>query len=172
LAGLFFIKEEVEEMEIEYRDYDILNYPTPDISVLAYAGIWVLIVLGFAISLMMFPEFTKWLFSYHTPNRDEVKPQPREFVRERSRGEFGFNKYNCVSEEMIYHEVDEEPMYIPPPVIEKTTDSSVIKDAVDALATLGYKKTESKRLVNAACEGGVFTDAAELVKATMSRTNV
>ena len=159
-------------MDIEYRDYDILNYPAPAISVMAYAGNWVLIVLGFAISIMMFPEFAKWLFSYHTPKSNEVKPQPREFVEENPRGEFGFNKYNCVSEEMIYHEVDEEPMYIPPPVIEKTTNPSVIKDAVDALATLGYKKTEAKNLVNTACNGRIFTDVSELLKATMSRTNV
>ena len=49
---------------------------------------------------------------------------------------------------------------------------SVIKDAVDALATLGYKKTEAKNLVNTACNGRIFKDVSELLKATMSRTNV
>ena len=156
----------------EYRDYDIFNYPTPDMSVLSYAGIWCLILLGFFLSLMMFPEFTKWLFSYHVPNDNKAKPEPRRRMEPSSRGEFGFNKYNCVSEEVMYYEVDDEPMYIPEPIVEERTDLSVITDAVDALVTLGYKKTQAKKLVADACNGVVFTDAGELVKATMMRSNI
>ena len=84
--------------------------------------------------------------------------------------EFGFGKYACVEEEPVYEPV--ETVYEPAQTPKPQTDSSIIQDAVDALVTLGYKKTQAKKLVADACNDIVFTDAGELVKATMMRSNI
>ena len=65
-----------------------------------------------------------------------------------------------------------ETVYEPVEVPKPKTDSSIIQDAVAALVTLGYKKTQAKKLVVDACNGVVFTDVGELVKATMTRSNI
>jgi len=126
----------------------------------------------------MFPSVTKVMFSADMDERRDIKkrkmllkmqqPQRQKPSTER---EFGFRKFACVEEEPAYEPV-ETAVYKPVEVSKPKTDSSIIEDAVSALVAIGYKKTESKKLVNAVCNDGVFTDAVELVKATMSRTNV
>ena len=84
--------------------------------------------------------------------------------------EFGFGKYGCVEEEPVYEPV--ETVYKPVQTPKPQTDSSIVQDAISVLVPLGYKKTEAKKLVVSASDGMVFTDVGELIKATMSRTNV
>jgi len=54
----------------------------------------------------------------------------------------------------------------------EVTDSKIIEEAIGGLCSLGFSKTESKKVVNRACDGRVFTDAEELIKATLNRSNV
>lgn len=125
----------------------------------------------------MFPSVAKVLFSADIEERRAIKrrkmllkmqqPQRRQPNTER---EFGFRKFACVEEEPIYEPV--ETVYEPAQTPKPQTNSSIIQDAISVLVTLGYKKTEAKKLVVSASDGVVFTDIGELVKATMSRTGV
>ena len=98
-----------------------------------------------------------------------LKMQQPQIPRNTER-EFGFRKFACVEEEIAYEPM--ETVYEPVEVPKPRTNSSIIQDAVDALVTLGYKKTQAKKLVADACNDVVFTDAGELVKATMMRSNI
>jgi hypothetical protein len=126
----------------------------------------------------MFPSVAKVLFSADIEERRAIKrrkmllkmqqPQRRQPNTER---EFGFRKFACVEEEIVYEPV-EVPVSKSLNTPEPQTDSSIVQDAISALVILGYKKTEAKKLVVGASNGVVFTDVGELVKATMSRTGV
>jgi len=163
---------------------NILNYPVPDMSVYSVAFIWFLIVLGFGVMLFVFPNFFMHLFSVRqTPTR-EKREEVESMSQTHSSPEYGYGygKYRCVDDE-VYDEVvyEAEPPVkraakppakppVKPPV--KITDSKVIEEAIGGLCSLGFSKTESKKVVNRACDGRVFTDAEELIKATLNRSNV
>ena len=126
----------------------------------------------------LFPSVAKVMFSADMDERRAIKrrkmllkmqqPQRQQPNTER---EFGFRKFACVEEEAVYESV-EIPVRKSLKTPEPQTDSSIVQDAISALVTLGYKKTEAKKLVVSASNGVIFTDVGELVKATMSRTNV
>ena len=147
------------------------EYSLPDVSPLTVffttIGIYVLFLLGFIVV----PNFMSVLFSLnHDKQYQRVQLRQYDTPERSSEREFGFRKFECVEEEAIYEPM--ETVYEPVEVPKPRTDSSIIQDAVDALVTLGYKKTQAKKLVADACNGAVFTDAGELVKATMMRSNI
>ena len=131
---------------------------------------------GTLIFFYMFPSVAKVMFSADIEERRDIKKrkmflkmQQPQIPRNTER-EFGFRKFACVEEEIAYEPM--ETVYEPVEVPKPRTNSSIIQDAVDALVTLGYKKTQAKKLVADACNDVVFTDAGELVKATMIRSNI
>ena len=147
------------------------EYSLPDVSPLTVffttIGIYILFLLGFVVV----PNFMSVLFSLnHHKQYQRVQLRQYHAPERSSEREFGFRKFECVEEEAIYEPM--ETVYEPVEVPKPTTDSSIIQDAVEALVTLGYKKTQAKKLVADACNGAVFTDAGELVKATMMRSNI
>ena len=147
------------------------EYSLPDVSPLTVffttIGIYVLFLLGFIVV----PNFMSVLFSLnHDKQYQRVQLRQYHTPERSSEREFGFRKFECVEEEAIYEPM--ETVYEPVEVPKPRTDSSIIQDAVDALVTLGYKKTQAKKLVADACNDVVFTDAGELVKATMMRSNI
>ena len=52
------------------------------------------------------------------------------------------------------------------------TSPKIIEEAIGAICNLGFKKTEAKKVVNRVCNDRVFTDAEELIKAALDRSNV
>jgi len=58
----------------------------------------------------------------------------------------------------------------PPPKPE--TSPKIIEEAIGCICYMGFKKTEAKKAVNRVCNDRVFTDAEELIKATLDRSNV
>ena len=52
------------------------------------------------------------------------------------------------------------------------TSPKIIEEAIGAICNLGFKKTEAKKVVNRVCNNRVFTDAEELIKAALDRSNV
>jgi hypothetical protein len=55
--------------------------------------------------------------------------------------------------------------------IEKTSPK-IIEEAIGAICNLGFKKAEAKKVVNRICNNRVFTNAEELIKAALDRSNV
>jgi len=134
----------------------------------------------------LFPSVTKVIFSADMDERRDTKkrkmflkmqqPQRQQPNTER---EFGFRKFACVEEEAIYEPVDipvykpvKTPARKPVKTPKPQTSSRIIEDAISALMSVGYKKTEAKKLVNEVCKDKVFSDVIEVIKATMSRTDV
>jgi hypothetical protein len=52
------------------------------------------------------------------------------------------------------------------------TCPKIIEEAIGGICYLGFKKTEAKKVVNRVCNDYVFTDAEELIKAALDRSNV
>ena len=52
------------------------------------------------------------------------------------------------------------------------TSPKIIEQAISAICHLGFNKTEAKKVVNRVCNDRVFTDAEELIRATLDRSNV
>ena len=150
----------------------VLNeHQLPDVSALTVflvtIGIYILFLLGFFVV----PNFMALLFSLDNYKKSQrIQSEQQYRPQYKPNREFGFGKYGCVEEEPVYEPV--ETVYKPVQTPKPQTDSSIVQDAISVLVTLGYKKTEAKKLVVSASDGMVFTDVGELIKATMSRTNV
>tara|TARA_R110002110_G_scaffold57126_1_gene163587 strand:- start:107 stop:634 length:528 start_codon:yes stop_codon:yes gene_type:complete len=167
---------------------NMFNYPMPTTEVGAEIFMFALIVLGFCAMFCMFPAFSMWLFSInqHKPTSSSSDSldslRPSTLARHKEYG-YGYGKYRCVDDEAVYDEVVyevEPPVERPvkraakppvePPV--KVTDSKIIEEAITGLCSLGFKKTESKKVVNAVCNGCVFTDVEELIKSALDKSDV
>jgi hypothetical protein len=55
--------------------------------------------------------------------------------------------------------------------IEKTSPK-IIEEAIGGICNLGFNKAEAKKVVNRVCNSSVFTNAEELIKAALDRSNV
>tara|TARA_Y100000593_G_scaffold91877_1_gene181869 strand:+ start:5909 stop:6331 length:423 start_codon:yes stop_codon:yes gene_type:complete len=52
-----------------------------------------------------------------------------------------------------------------------TTKQTIIDDAISALMSVGFKKTEAKNAVCKACSGKAFDNVEDVIKATMKKSN-
>jgi hypothetical protein len=68
-------------------------------------------------------------------------------------------------------EIPEEVEELQEIEIEETCPK-IIEEAIGGICYLGFKKTEAKKVVNRVCNDRVFTDAEELIKAALDRSNV
>tara|TARA_R110000823_G_scaffold20265_1_gene62181 strand:+ start:178 stop:531 length:354 start_codon:yes stop_codon:yes gene_type:complete len=66
--------------------------------------------------------------------------------------------------EEIEIEIEVEEIEVTPP--------NIIEEAIGGVCSLGFSKTESKKVVNRVCNSRVFTDTEELIKATLDKSNV
>jgi|14BtaG_2_1085337.scaffolds.fasta_scaffold62003_2 hypothetical protein len=73
-------------------------------------------------------------------------------------------KAKVVKKDRAVKEVD----HTPPKV---TTREAIINDAISALVAIGFKKTEAKNAVHKACNGKVFDNVQDVIKATMKKPN-
>tara|TARA_R110000824_G_scaffold177627_1_gene357150 strand:- start:785 stop:1174 length:390 start_codon:yes stop_codon:yes gene_type:complete len=79
------------------------------------------------------------------------------------------NEVTTESEQEVV-EVEESPQEAVE--VEELTNKSIIEEAIGGICYLGVKKTEAKKAVNRVCNNRVFTDAEELIKAALDRSNV
>jgi len=54
----------------------------------------------------------------------------------------------------------------------EVTSPIIIEEAIGGICSLGFSKTESKKVVSRVCNNKVFTNAEELIKATLDKSNV
>jgi hypothetical protein len=163
------------------RPTDMFNYPTPDVGVGVFFIVATLIVLGFVVMFCSHPAFSMWLFSINQHNRKKASTNSSNDLRHKESSDYGYGygKYRCVDDEAVYDEVvyEVEPPVkraakppVEPPV--KVTNSKIIEEAITGLCFLGFKKTEAKKVVNAVCNGCIFTDVEELIKSALDRSDV
>lgn len=76
------------------------------------------------------------------------------------------------AEEPLQEAVEAEELPQEAVEAEELTKKSVIEEAIGGICYLGFKKTEAKKAVNRVCNDRVFTDAEELIKAALDRSNV
>tara|TARA_R110000824_G_scaffold149151_1_gene319270 strand:- start:289 stop:651 length:363 start_codon:yes stop_codon:yes gene_type:complete len=97
-----------------------------------------------------------------------VNPKVLEYLRIISKTP-AWDDYNPPTSEIeeieIEIEVEEiEEIEVTPP--------NIIEEAIGGVCSLGFSKTESKKVVNRVCNSRVFTDTEELIKATLDKSNV
>lgn len=93
--------------------------------------------------------------------KKQVKPQILPPLQPQPQVQF-------VSRVVAKPEVKEEVDDTPPKV---TTKQEIINDAISALTSIGFKKTQAKSAVHKACDGKVFSNAQDVIKATMKKRN-
>ena len=73
-----------------------------------------------------------------------------------------------VSQPVSKAKVKKEVNNTPP---KATTKEAIINDAISALVAIGFKKTQAKNEVCKACDGKVFDNVQDVIKATMKKPN-